>query len=119
MHVSNLKDNDSTLVKNLASQITKTFFARRSGLGAIKLTFDLDLTFQLYFPFSKVRLKSKVSSSKFFGPGAWTRTSEKNIRDTRNHVVIINFNVIVPCIGRWVLLRKDRSLLGILFVQYV
>lgn len=42
-----------------------------SGPGAIKLrlTFDLRLTFPLYVPFVKVRLRSKVSSSTFYVPG--------------------------------------------------
>lgn len=36
-----------------------------------KKKIDLSLTFQLYVPFVKERLRSKLSSSKFYGPGAW------------------------------------------------
>ena len=35
-----------------------------------QLTFDLRLTFTLYIPYKKVRRRSKVSSSEFYGPGS-------------------------------------------------
>lgn len=49
-------------LRHLAHQVT-------TDLAIIleELTFDLNLTFSLYVPFVKVRLRSKVSSSKFYG----------------------------------------------------
>ena len=35
-----------------------------------ELTFDLTLTLTLYIPYKKVRVRSKVSSSKFYDPDA-------------------------------------------------
>lgn len=40
-----------------------------------ELSFDFSLTFPLYVPFVKVRLRLKVSTSKLYGPQVWSLNS--------------------------------------------
>ena len=62
------REDGDLIVKTERQPIPASQKRRPWALG--HKTFDLSLTFTRYIPYKKVRRRSKMSSSKYYGPGA-------------------------------------------------